>query len=817
MKKLYFSTKLLAILLLAGFWQSAYSQVSEGGTPPSFVYQLVGDQIDHVVLPAPDVNLLLQEDEANEANKDVIRYGVNIYADLTPENSGTWTDLSDGGKIWRLKISSENALALGLLYKEFKIPVGGKLFVYGKDKKQVIGAFTSKNNPKGEEFANELIKGDELTIEYYQPGKTVENLQLYIHGVNYAYKPIGMVMATKASEWCEVNINCPEGANWQTEKKGVALISIVIGAGSYLCSGSLVNNTAQNCTPYFLSAYHCGEGASASDYNQWVFYFGYEASTCAATTGYYQVSITGATKRAEAINSAGTRSDMLLLELNNSNFGSYVPHYNGWTRATSASTGGVCIHHPAGDIKKISTYTSTLTTYNTTHWLVYWASTVTNHGVTEGGSSGSPLFNNSKLIVGTLTGGSSYCDAPNDPDIYGKFSYHWESNGTTAANQLKPWLDPVPTSATTLTGIDYPCVVSGVTANFSASPTTVVVGGTVNFTDLSSGTISTRNWTFTGGTPSSSTATNPTITYNTAGTYNVSLTVSDGTSSDTETKTAYITVVPAGTAVCDTLRFPLTGTFSIYGASPGGYLAGNNGYGDKAKVDFFNDYAPYTKIEGALIAFAYASGSGNCRVGVWNNSGASGAPGTMIGYKDIPISTIISDVSAGYYTEVVFDSPITIPGNFYLGVVLPTAAGDTVVVYTNDNGESAVNTAWEQWSDNSWYAYDNADSWEMTMSHAISPIVCSDATDVKQFFVDGIRAYPVPSSNTVFVEMDNFTFSNVNFEVFDAFGKLVEKTLSKNISDNKIEIDFTGQPDGIYLVHLQTPAGLVVKKVSIIR
>lgn len=817
MRNIYLRIKIIAFVFTMGIVQFSFAQVSEGGTPPSIEQEISSNGIDHIVLSAPDVNLLLQEDEASELNKDLYRYGVLINTDLTPDNSGTWTDLPNGGRIWRLKISSENAFALGLRYREFQIPVGCKLFVYNKDKKQIIGAFTNENNPKKQEFANELIKGDELTLEYYEPGKVAGTLKLYIHGVMYAYKSIGIIEGSKPSEACEVNINCPEGNNWQDEKKGVARIEISIGGSGYLCTGSLINNTSQDCTPYFLSAYHCSEGASVSDFNQWVFYFGYEASTCGATTGYYQVAITGATKKAGAANTPGSKSDMLLLELNNSNFGTYVPYLNGWSRSTTGSTGGVCIHHPAGDIKKISTYTTTLTNYYTTHWTVYWAATVTNHGVTEGGSSGSPIFNNSKQIVGTLTGGSSYCATPNDPDIYGKFSYHWLSNGTTAAAQLEPWLDEAGTGATTQAGIVYPCSGGGVTANFSGTPTTVVVGGMVSFTDLSSGSITSRSWSFTGGTPSTSTATNPTVTYNTAGTYSVSLTVSDGTSSDTETKAGYITVVPPGTASCDTLRFPLSGTFVIYGAEPGGYLAGNNGYGDKAKVDYFDSYSPYTKIEGAMIAFAYASGTGNCRVGIWNNSGAGGSPGTMIAFKDIPISTIISDVSGGYYSNITFDSPVNIPGNFYLGVVLPTVAGDTVVVFTNDNGESSPNTAWEQWEDNVWYAYDDVDSWEMSMSHAISPIVCTDGVEINEFFVDGIRAYPVPSSNTVFIEMDYFKFQNVSFEVYDAFGKLIERPVTRNIADNKMGIDFANQPEGIYLINLKTPAGLVVKKVSIIR
>ncbi len=79
-------------------------------------------------------------------------------------------------------------------------------------------------------------------------------------------------------------------------------------------------------------------------------------------------------------------------------------------------------------------------------------------------------------------------------------------------------------------------------ADFSGSPTTIDVGQSVNFTDLSTNSPTSWSWSFAGGTPSSSTAQNPTVTYNTAGTYSVTLTASNAGGSDGETKTDYITV-----------------------------------------------------------------------------------------------------------------------------------------------------------------------------------------------------------------------------------------------------------------------------------
>ncbi len=85
---------------------------------------------------------------------------------------------------------------------------------------------------------------------------------------------------------------------------------------------------------------------------------------------------------------------------------------------------------------------------------------------------------------------------------------------------------------------------TSVSANFIADATNVYTGKSVQFTDISVGTADTYTWTFEGGTPSTSTAKNPTITYNTPGRYKVTLVASNPNKSSTVEKTDYIYVVP---------------------------------------------------------------------------------------------------------------------------------------------------------------------------------------------------------------------------------------------------------------------------------
>ncbi|MDR2836023.1 MAG: PKD domain-containing protein, partial [Bacteroidales bacterium] len=517
---------------------------------PSRMYSLEKNSIDKITIQPLAKSYISNITSQNEKDGTAYKVASSLSVDLTTENSGSWDYLENGAKIWRIKLSSEGAKAAVLLFDWFDLPDKAKMFVYCDNSDIVLGPYTFENNPSGEEYAIGIIPSQDVYIEYYVNSQNAKSIRPHFKISSYDYFFRGEAMFdenAKANEYnnsenCEVNINCPEGANWQTQKKGVCKYYIDNG----ICSGTLVNNTSNDGTPYVLSANHCGGNISASKFNQCVFFFNYESPGCSNSYVAPQTTFTGCTKKSTGAVSGGT--DFLLVQLNNATalqIKNANLVYNGWDKSGTASPNGVSIHHPAGDNKKISTYTSTLTTstFNSSssnkHWLANWVQTQTNYGVTEGGSSGSPLFNNNGLVVGTLSGGSSSCttSTSNKNDLYGKFSEHWSNsvNGSGNGAKLQPWLDPNSTGANTCPYYDP----NSVTANFSGTPTTVNVGGTVQFTDNSiiQGTGITRSWIFAGGTPGTSTATNPTVTYNTAGTYYVSLTVSSSAGSNTKTIT----------------------------------------------------------------------------------------------------------------------------------------------------------------------------------------------------------------------------------------------------------------------------------------
>lgn len=549
MKKIPFYLIAVCSILLVNI---ATAQINMGGKPLSLSGNLrlaPMKNLPNYVSPELDMAVINAEN-ADEAQKSGIRYiGKLVQAHQTLQNSGVWETLPNGDRVWRLKITAVNALAITLYYDEFYLPKGARLFVFSTDGQEIYGGFSEENNNAQRLFVTAMTHSDECIIEYFEPADVAGQGIIHVGQVAHAYRDVkthgASSLAPLVSGACNVDVTCPEGANWVNERHATVTLLTTANASQAFCSGAIVNNLRQDCTPYMLTADHCITGTSAAGYQQMAFYFNHEHATCGGTIESTNQIVAGAVFCASSGGSTTQQSDFALLRITSPIPAAANMYFSGWDANDVASPSGVGIHHPAGDVKKISTYNTPLvsTDYSApapgvTHWYVQWVATQTNYGITEGGSSGSPLFNSSNRIVGDLSGGPSSCTATDKSDYYGKFSYSWTSCGTTLATQLKPWLDPDNTGVMAMDGTYAPC--SGFLLATASATKSVCAGATdsVSITTTINGTATPVTLVVT-GLPAGVTATLTPATL--AATGNSLLTFAVGTSAATGTYNVTVT------------------------------------------------------------------------------------------------------------------------------------------------------------------------------------------------------------------------------------------------------------------------------------
>lgn len=416
----------LFVVLIIATTFSAQIQTNE--TPFHwFNKSIETSEIEFVRMPLLDMESIRAEDDVVDQYKETpYRFGIENEVDIDFFEDGTATVLKNGDKIWRLGIYCPEATSINFVFGEFMLPEGGEVHVWNENREEFIGALTHLNNKEYGSLGVGIIHSERIVIDYYEPasvaGQAILNISQIIHG----YRPI--VNKTElekgpfgTSGSCNMNVNCADGNPWQQEKRGVALIIL----GGSVCTGSLINNTTNDGTPYFLTAAHC-----AGNESNWVFYFNHEYSGCSNTgTVPINQTVSGSVIQASTI-----PSDAHLVLISSSIPAAYNPYFNGWDNSGTIPSLGIGIHHPAGDVKKLAFDDDPLTKSQyggaaMDHWRIEaWERSTT----TEGGSSGSPLFDQNHRIVGQLHGGAANCSNSIN-DYYGAFNDSWST--------LSPYLD----------------------------------------------------------------------------------------------------------------------------------------------------------------------------------------------------------------------------------------------------------------------------------------------------------------------------------------------------------------------------------------
>lgn len=366
------------------------------------------------------------------------------------------------------------------------------------------------------------------------------------------------------------------------------------------------------------------------------------------------------------------------------------------------------------------------------------------------------------------------------------------------------------------------CSAAAITANFTASATVINEGQTVTFTDASTSpaTLNSWSWTFTGGLPAShSGQTPPAITYSTAGTYAVSLTVGDNAAgSDTETKTAYITVNAAGTVTCDSTAAGwdwntepfYTGAYWDADLNPDttsndGYIMGNNLYDDNGwatKVTFSGTGKEITDL---IYLFDQSTGTGAGRLRVWNANGAAGAPNTVL--FSYPITTGQFSANLQQLILVPVSPAVAVTGNFYIGNdhnVTPLD-GDTLCMAIAP--PTSGNQLWAKetggWKDLSAYGV----SYKATAGVVICDIETGVLSHNIQTTEVSVRPNPTTGIITVLapVEVNSFKVA--------VFNMLGEEVVSESVNSNATKLNLNNQPNGVYFVKVTANGVVTTQKV----
>jgi lysyl endopeptidase len=382
-----------------------------------------------LTIAAPNAESIREARESNfEAKQRAYQIGVNAKL---PSNAKqflprrlAWVADADAGFVTQFTVGSDNANGLRLGFEVSSLPAGFEMRVVGTDASRVLVTTAEDIDRSSNMLWAPITLGDTQIVELRVANLAdTRSLGLKLAEVSYLFaSPLGnaghFMPGAKASQSCEVNVACSTDAAVQTTQKAVARMVYTRSGSSYLCTGTLLNTTKGAVAPYFYSAHHCISSSTvAATLNT---FWNYQSSTCSGSSAG---SYTQLTRGATYLYSSSS-SDALLLQLKESPPTGAV--YAGWTAASQAvnldSTG---IHHPAGDIKKVSRGTlksingsgnGSGASFNEIEWY---------SGVTEGGSSGSGLFKKSSTgtslqLYGGLWGGASFCTSPKAHDYYSR-------------------------------------------------------------------------------------------------------------------------------------------------------------------------------------------------------------------------------------------------------------------------------------------------------------------------------------------------------------------------------------------------------------
>ena len=354
----------------------------------------------HIDLNQP--GMTLEKLDARSLSLEPNQIGVNRSVEVSPSTRAQRFVNPDGSELIVLVIKSSGASGLGVHFRNFALADGEEVYVYGAATgSNVFGPFIDKGPWGSGEFWSGTVDGDTIVIEFYK--RTGENGQGFeIFEVSHILAELDWRLNSNEPEVlnCEVDASCFAAP----EKNAVGRIIFNSNGGLYLCTGTLLNNSAQDETPYFLTANHCVNSQAVAQTVE-VYWF-YQTTSC--NSGVLR-SWVHSPPGANLLATQGSNDFALLRLYNNAPGGAF---FSGWTSVVQpVGTNVYGLHHPDGYIPpsvnsylRRSTGSIVTTTENCLNlvngYAVGWTA-----GSAEPGSSGSGLWNSNGYLVGVLSCG----------------------------------------------------------------------------------------------------------------------------------------------------------------------------------------------------------------------------------------------------------------------------------------------------------------------------------------------------------------------------------------------------------------------------
>jgi PKD repeat protein len=829
------SSLLLSVFLLLYIF--TFGQVSDGGLPASHRVRLkAAAVIPQKALEALDIDQLKLKDKQEGVDN---RYGVLKSLNVNIREEGLQTQVGNMN-VWRYKLSSPNAFSLGLQFSTFDIPEGAALYIYSVDGDQIRGGFTNRNIKKSGGLVLAEFPQNELVIEYNEPVDAAFEGGVVLGSVSSGYVDLSTEAVSR------IQINCDEGQDWQDHKRAVCMITFNDTQYSYYCSGSLVNNVNEDATPYFLTANHCI--SSDLEASTLVAYFNYENSSCTSDDASLKQSVSGSELLA-----SGTASDFTLVKLDEDIPAEYEPFFAGWDATDNNPQNGTCIHHPQGTAKCIAIDNDEV---QSNSYRIQWddqsISEIDSHwevsydaGADEGGSSGSPLFDENKRIVGQLHGGDD------TSSLFGKFSWSWDYR-SVSSKQLKYWLDPDNTGIVQLDGFDS---TSKPIAAFSPDFNILCLSEVLTLTDESKygpqtweWNISPSTYSFVNGTDKNSQ--NPQVLFSAEGSYTISLTVTNENGADEITETGVVSVF----AELPVMLLDLPDEMTMCGWELDNYEFVGEGApefafditaSDKFSTSVVENVLAVSltdeaKQEGSFDTYVKVTGSqGECsnadsvlvHVVIPANDNVAQAIGLKLGYNGLyandcatvedneptPVSSDSPDNSIWFYFEGPSNGRVTIHAEgidseiaVYRAASAASLLSGSEASYTRlaSSAGGSGNTVLEDLEvtpgTEYWLQLDGANGDEGELSI--------------QLLSNTIEVYPNPSTGLYHLTVGSVEDGEAELSVYNQRGQLIYSgTGAFNQKENTVDFNLSGNPAGLYYFRAIINGEVMTKKLLLIR